>query len=145
MIIGKANHSETKYIINFSQKVIRESSMGYIDTKQIDYVDLFGPFLDNGAYYLIAKKDEKIVGWLLIGSSMDQFTFEQIGVLLDIYVIPQYRKLGIAKRLMNEALTILKQQKLTKVQLSIFAGNSSRKLCDQFGFKEVLTVFKKSI
>ncbi|RJS60029.1 GNAT family N-acetyltransferase [Bacillus sp. PK3_68] len=146
MIIRKSNRKETDFIFAFSQKVIEESSMGYLKPGHHNIVtEMFEPALQNGAYYLVAEKENKLLGWILVGTTIDPYSLEEIGYLLDIYVFPDYRKSAIAKKLTHEALTRLKQDHYQKVQLSIFSGNHSTALCQQFDFKEVLTVFERPL
>ncbi|OCA92088.1 GNAT family N-acetyltransferase [Pseudobacillus wudalianchiensis] len=146
MIIRKANQKETDFILNFSQEVIEEGSMGYLKPSRDNIIsEVFKPALENGAYYLVAEKENTLLGWILVGTNIDLYSFEEIGYLLDIYVFSPYRKSGIAKELTQEALKRLKQGHYKKVQLSIFSGNHSTALCQQFGFKEILTVFERPL
>lgn len=145
MIIRKATKKETEAILDISQKVIEESSMGHITSKDPNIVRvLFQPFLESGAYYLIAKEGNDLLGWILLGPNYDPYSDEEIGYLFDIYVFPEYRKSGVAKKLNHEALVRLKQDHYKKVQLCIFSGNHSKDLCQQFGFKELMTVYEKT-
>jgi L-amino acid N-acyltransferase YncA len=145
MIIRKADNNESAAILEMSQKVIEESSMGYLKSKHQNNVrELFQSFLNSGAYYLIAEEDNKLMGWILLGANFDPYSGEVIGYLFDIYVFPECRNSGVAKKLNHEALVRLKQDNYKKVQLCIFSGNHSKALCQQFGFKELMTVFEKS-
>ncbi|KMY55873.1 hypothetical protein AC623_19625 [Bacillus sp. FJAT-27231] len=146
MIIRKANQKEIDFILNFSQEVIEEGSMGYLKPSRDNIIsEIFKPALENGAYYLVAEKENTLLGWILVGTNIDLYSFEEIGYLLDIYVFSPYRKSGIAKELTQEALKRLKQDQYKKVQLSIFSGNHSTALCQQLGFQEVLTVFERPL
>lgn len=145
MIIRKATNDETNMILDLSKRFIEESTMGYLTFSEENVLKTFEPFLANGAYYLVAKNDDVLLGWLLVGWNIDQFTHETIGFLLDIYIFPEYRRSGVANKLVTEALKILKEDNYRKVQLTIFSGNPSKILCEQFGFKEVLTLFEKTL
>lgn len=146
MIIRKANKKEIHFILDFSQKVIEESSMGYLKSSHQNIPrEVFKPAMENGAYYLIAEKEHTLLGWILVGATIDSYSLEEIGYLLDIYVFPKHRKSGVAKKLTEEAFSQLKQADYKKVQLSIFSGNHSKALCQQLGFKEILTVFEKPL
>ncbi|MDQ0257597.1 L-amino acid N-acyltransferase YncA [Evansella vedderi] len=147
MFIRKATKEETDTILDLSQKFVGESSMGYVKPSLRNISkEMFGPHLESGAaYYLLAEKKNTLLGWILVGVNIDPYSHEEVGCLLDIYVFPEYRKSGVAKKLMHEALDRLKQAHYKKVKCSIFSGNHSKALCDQFGFKEVLTVFERPL
>lgn len=145
MLIRVASAKETKKILSLSSRVIEESSMGFMKQSEHSATELFEPYLLNGAYYLVAIKNKRILGWLLVGWNMDQLSNEPIGCLLDVYVFPSDRRFGVAKKLMERSLQDLKKLGYRKVQLTVFSGNSSKNLCESFGFTDVFTLMEKEI
>lgn len=145
MKIRVASAKETKKILSLSSRFIEESSMGFMKQSEQTATELFEPYLLNGAYYLIAIKNKQILGWLLVGWNVDQFSDEQIGCLLDVYVFPAHRRFGVAKKLLERSLQDLKELGYRKVQLTVFSGNPSKSLCEAFGFSDVFTLMEKKL
>lgn len=145
MIIRKANENEIKYILHNSKKVAHEASMGYVHPHS-DFAKQMALFsLANGGYYLVAVEDGIIKGWILVDVTMNPFENETIGLLAELFVLREYRKMRIGERLMIKALEDLKSRGLKKVQLNVFAGNPAKKLYERIGFRQVSTVMEISL
>lgn len=145
MTIRKATYSETQKILNHSLKVLKEASMGYIEPTQKTALQMVSPFLVEGGYYLVHVKNNVIQGWIGIGETLDYYTDEIVGFIPEIYVLPRYRKKGVAEKLCNEAFKHLKQEGYKKVQLNVFNGNSAKKLYQKLDFKEVTTLMERNL
>ncbi|MEH7382690.1 GNAT family N-acetyltransferase [Bacillus sp. JJ1533] len=143
--IRKATYEETQRILNHSLEVLKEATMGHVKPSKKKAFDLISPFLSNGGYYLICLEKNRILGWIGVGSSVDNYTDEMIGVILEIYVLPHYRNKGIAKKLCYEAFKYLNREGLNRVQLNVFSGNRAKKLYEEIGFKEVSSVMERKI
>jgi ribosomal protein S18 acetylase RimI-like enzyme len=73
-------------------------------------------------------------GWLWANRSMG----ERIGVLEDIYVLPAWRKTGLALALFEDCAHWFRQQQITRVQGSIWHANEvSLRIADQIGAKVI--------
>lgn len=82
------------------------------------------------ATYLVAKMDEKIVGYLGMWFIMDECH------ITNIAVSTSYRRMGIAKKLINEMLKLCKTHATSYILLEVRANNiPAQKLYESFGFK----------
>ena len=68
---------------------------------------------------LVAEEDSRIVGVIMAGNDGRR------GYIYHTAVNPQYRKKGIAKQLVNKAVTELKLQGINKVALVVFDRNEA--------------------
>ena len=83
------------------------------------------------ATYLVAKIDEKIVGYIGMQFIMDECH------ILNIAVDTDYRRMGIATRLVNELFKHCKKHKTTYVMLEVRVTNiPAQKLYSKLGFKD---------
>jgi len=96
---------------------------------------------------LCAKKDDKIVGFL--DSKIDYkkpWMKEKIGFIEDVYVLPKYRKTGIAKKMITTSLKWFKKRKIKHVELKCWIKNKiGLKIWESLGFKEIFKRFRKRI
>ncbi|SFA85291.1 Acetyltransferase (GNAT) family protein [Lentibacillus halodurans] len=147
MSIRKATKRETQQIVGHSLHVLKEASMGHIPPKKEKALQMVSPFLSDGGYYLVytdTDRDE-IRGWIGIGSTTDYYTDKPVGIIPELYVLPQYRKHGIAEKLCTEALKHLRKSGFSVVQLNVFAGNAIKSFYQKLGFKEVTTLMEKNL
>ena len=78
---------------------------------------------------LTALLDGEAAGYICI------FHLFEEGELLNIAVSPKYRRLGIAQRLIDEMLTLLKTKNVERVTLEVRQSNASaRSLYEKNGF-----------
>lgn len=145
MIIRKANADEVFTIKNIAPTVINESSMGKVQASKENYSKIFEPFIQSGAYYIVAIENNTILGWILNGWNFDFMADEQVGFILDVYVFPPYRRLGVANQLTQYAVMELRKAGFKKAQLNIYAGNPSKKVAEEVGFKEHSTVMEMNL
>lgn len=134
MDIRKPNNAELQEIISLSPQAIFDGTLGEI-TPTIEKVEnLIQPLLEKGSCYLIATENDKLLGWILIGASKDQFTDKAYGFIYELFVIKEFRGNGISKELMKMAIYHLKQNGYSEVRLSAFAENQAIKLYEKLGF-----------
>ena len=145
MTIRKATYRETQKILNHSVKVLKEATMGYIQANREIAFQMVSPFLSDGGHYLVYTENNAIQGWIGVGKANDYYSDEMIGIIPEIYVLPQYRKQGIAEKLCEEALRQLKEKGYKKVQLNVFSGNHAKHLYQKLGFQEVSTLMEKNL
>jgi ribosomal protein S18 acetylase RimI-like enzyme len=110
--------------------------MGRILPTEEKIKQIIKPLLEKGCYYLIAKENDKVLGWILIGANKDQFTDTMIGFIYELYVIQEFRGKGIAKRLLKSAINNLKNEGYSEIRLSVFTENHAIQLYRQMGFSE---------
>jgi len=145
MTIRKASHLETNYILQLTGNILKESSMGHIDNNVHTAYNMFLPFIQNGAYYLIDEESRRLRGWILLGIDGDFMAGNAIGHLLQLYVFPRYRKAGIGMKLMQEAIKQLQAQGMKTIQLNVYAGNPAQNMYQKLGFKKVSTIMELNI
>ncbi len=145
MQFRKATYEEKQRILSHSLEVLKEATMGHVKPRRKKALELISPFLSNGGYYLLCTENNRILGWIAVSNTVDVNTDEMIGVIPEIYVLPQYRNNGIAKKLCNEAFKHLKGEGLNKVQLNVFSGNLAKKIYEDLGFKEISTIMERKI
>lgn len=108
-------------------------------------MQMVSPFLSGGGYYLVSIENNVMQGWIGVGSIMDYHTEKMVGVIPEVYVLPAYRKQGIAGKLCTEAFEQLKREGYKKVQLHVFSGNQVRHLYEKLGFQEISSLMEKSL
>lgn len=83
------------------------------------------------ATYLVAKINNKVIGYIGMWFVMDECHITNIAVL------GEYRKQGIASKLINEMLKLCKEHQTTYIMLEVRATNTpAQKLYSKFGFTE---------
>ncbi|WP_068676557.1 GNAT family N-acetyltransferase [Oceanobacillus sp. Castelsardo] len=141
MTIRKATYRETRKILDHSLEVLKEASMGYVIPTKEKARQMVFPFLSDG-YYLIYIENNVIMGWIAVASTIDYYSDDTVGIIPELYVLPAYRKQGLAKILCKEALNLLKEEGHTRVQLNVFSGNHIKHLYQKLGFQEVSTLME---
>lgn len=142
MAIRKTNQAETDYILRLSGNVVQESTAGYAPNHGWNSYEMFSSLIKNGAYYLIDEENRDLRGWILLGRDLSQLTGELTGHLFHLYVFPQHRNKGIAKKLMQTAMLDLYNLGIYTVQLNVFAGNPAKNLYKKLGFRTVSTIME---
>ncbi|WP_431833410.1 N-acetyltransferase family protein [Cytobacillus oceanisediminis] len=127
MEIRKPNDSELKNIILLSPLAVFDGTLGEVKPTNEKIKHLVEPLLEKGSYYLIATENDKLMGWILIGASKDQFTDKMNGFIYELFVREEFRGNGISKQLMRTAIYHLRQDGHSEVRLSAFAGNQAKK------------------
>lgn len=83
------------------------------------------------ATYLVAKIENRIVGYIGMWFVMDECHITNIAVL------SEYRKSGIATKLINEMLSLCKEHGTTYIMLEVRESNiPAQKLYSKFNFTE---------
>jgi ribosomal protein S18 acetylase RimI-like enzyme len=134
MDIRKPNDSELKKVMLLSPQAVFDGTLGEVKPTNEKIKHLVEPLLEKGGYYLIASDNDKLMGWILIGASKDQFTDKMYGFIYELFVIEEFRGKGISKRLMRTAIDHLKQDGYSEVRLSAFAENQAINLYEKMGF-----------
>ena len=84
-------------------------------------------------------------GWLGLASTFNFYDGERVGMISEVYVIPEYRRKGIARQLCIEGIKNLKERGHHKVHLNVFAGNGAKQLYQKLGFQEASILMVKNI
>ncbi|MGM0878325.1 MAG: N-acetyltransferase family protein [Bacillota bacterium] len=134
MDIRKPTDSELKKVLALSPEAVFDGTLGEVKPTNEKVEQLVKPLLNKGSYYLIAAEGDKLMGWILLGESKDQFTDKLNGFIYELFVIEEFRGYGISKRLMKTAIDHLKKDGYSEVRLSAFVRNKAIKLYEKMGF-----------
>ncbi|UJL46680.1 GNAT family N-acetyltransferase [Virgibacillus sp. NKC19-16] len=145
MTVRKATSRESQEILGHALDVLKESTMGHVEPSWEKAMQMVSPFLLSGGYYLVSIENNVIQGWIGVGSIMDYHTGEMVGVIPEVYVLPQYRKQGIAEELCEGAFKQLKLEGYKKVQLHVYSGNHVKHLYERLGFQEVSSLMERNL
>jgi ribosomal protein S18 acetylase RimI-like enzyme len=107
--------------------------------------DYFSKVIKLKNNYLLAFKDDnKIEAYLFIKAIKDDGLSEN-GFLIDgLYVESDYRNQGIASKLINEAIEIIKQEHGVFVDIKVMYNNLvAKRLYERFGFKPIRVSYRK--
>lgn len=145
MCIRKATVVELEYILEHSHLVMQEATMGYRKGDEITASELMSQTLANNGYYLVFVENRIIKGWLGVCDFYNLDSEELQGMIVELYVFPEFRKQGIATRLLEVALKNMKESGTKHVQLNVFSGNRAKRLYEELGFYDVSTVMEKKL
>lgn len=135
MNIRKPSELEIEKILELSPQAIFEGTLGEVKPTIEKAKQLVEPLLKKDSYYLISTNNNKLMGWILIGGSKDQFSNKAMGFIYELFVLDEYRGKGISKQLINTAVEQLKQEEYSEIRLSVFEGNKVIKLYENLGFE----------
>lgn len=135
MNIRKAENNDLKTIISLSPQAVFDGTLGEVRPSHSKIDSMVNPLLEKGGFYLVAVDQEEIIGWLLLGTSKDQFTDEALGFIYEIYILKDYRGQGFSKELMKAAIEHFQQEGYAEVRLSAKAENPAVRIYENAGFK----------
>ncbi|WP_242268274.1 GNAT family N-acetyltransferase [Bacillus cereus group sp. BfR-BA-01408] len=134
-MIEKANREETDEIIQYAAQSLFEGTRGNCQLNTEKAIEITRPIVEKGAYYLVVKEENSVMGWILIGENTDYFSREKLGFIYELYVFPEYRGKGLSRKLMEAGIKEL-QKNYSEIRLNVFAGNFAKEMYEQFGFVE---------
>lgn len=135
MNIRKAENNDLKTILSLSPQAVFDGTLGEVRPSHSKIESMVNPLLEKGGFYLVAVEGEEIIGWLLLGTSKDQFTDEALGFIYEIYILKDYRGQGCSKELMKAAIEHFRQEGYAEVRLSAKAENPAVRIYENVGFK----------
>lgn len=137
-----ATEEDLKMISESSPQVLREATAGYTSMRE-DGSPLASPsLLSSEGYYLVAVADDIVRGWVGIDRIHDFLLNDPVAFVTELYVLPAYRRKGIASLISKELMEHLKSEGHKRIQFNVFRGNPSRKIAESLGFKEVSTLME---
>lgn len=145
MEIRKPNYLESKKVLSLSPKALFDGTLGEAKPTDEKVKQLIERLLQKGSYYLIATEGDNLMGWILIGTSKDQFTEKIYGFIYELFVLEEFRGNGISKQIMKTGIEHLKQDGYSEVRLSVYAGNQALKLYEKLGFKNRIITMSMQI
>lgn len=87
---------------------------------------------NNTAHFLAARNDSDVVGYMGFHAILDE------GYVANIAVLPQYRRMGVAAALLNEAIKRSGELGLSFLSLEVRCSNEAAiALYEKFGFAAV--------
>ncbi|MDA1676061.1 GNAT family N-acetyltransferase [Bacillus cereus group sp. TH152-1LC] len=134
-MIEKANREETDEIIQYAAQSLFEGTRGNCQLSTEKAIEITRPIVEKGAYYLVVKEENNVMGWILIGGNTDYFSREKLGFIYELYVFPEYRGKGLSRKLMGVGIKEL-QKNYSEIRLNVFAGNFAKEMYEEFGFVE---------
>ncbi|MGM0898081.1 MAG: N-acetyltransferase family protein [Bacillota bacterium] len=134
MNIRKASQSDLNAIVSLSPQAIYDGTLGEVMPTNEKIESLVKPLLDKGGFYFIAVEKDEILGWVLVGTTKDQFTEKPVGFIYELYIRKNYRGKGHSKRLMNAAIEHFQQEGYAGVRLSAKAENPAVLMYEDLGF-----------
>ncbi|HDR7783189.1 GNAT family N-acetyltransferase [Bacillus wiedmannii] len=134
-MIEKANREETDEIIQYAAQSLFEGTRGNCQLSTEKAIEITRPIVEKGAYYLVVKQENNVMGWILIGENADYFSREKLGFIYELYVFPEYRGKGLSRELMEAGIKELKET-FSEIRLNVFAGNFAKEMYEEFGFVE---------
>jgi ribosomal protein S18 acetylase RimI-like enzyme len=82
--------------------------------------------------------DEKRAGFILFGLEDHRFLPRKTGAIYELYVLPEFRRRGLAKVVAEEAIRELWTHAPSKIQLEVIEGRTAAAaLWSALGFKKV--------
>jgi ribosomal protein S18 acetylase RimI-like enzyme len=134
-MITKANEKETEKILHYAAQSLFEGTRGNCQLSKEKAIEITKPLVEKGAYYLVIREENNIVGWILIGENTEYFSREKLGFIYELYVFSEYRGRGLSRKLMKAGIKEL-QEKYSEIRLNVFAGNFAKEMYEDFGFIE---------
>ncbi|MGV2485235.1 UNVERIFIED_CONTAM: GNAT family N-acetyltransferase [Bacillus mycoides] len=134
-MITKADEEETQQILHYAAQSLFEGTRGNCQLSTEKAIEITKPLVEKGAYYIVTKEENKVVGWILIGENVDYFSREKLGFIYELYVFLEYRGRGLSRKLMKAGIKEL-QEKYSEIRLNVFTGNFAKEMYEDFGFVE---------
>jgi len=99
----------------------------------------FATIMSNPQYFLRwIIWDEKRAGFILFGLEKHRFLPRKTGAIYELYVLPEFRRRGVAKACAIEAIRELWVQAPSKIQLEVIEGRvAASALWKSLGFQKV--------
>jgi len=86
---------------------------------------LAAKFKEISTKLVVAEEDGKIVGFMLclLSPNVPVYAERKIGVISDVYVLPERRKKGVTKLMFDHAVKWFRKNKVRSIQLGVAAAN----------------------
>jgi ribosomal protein S18 acetylase RimI-like enzyme len=141
-----ANEFELEEIFKFAGKNREEATGIKAKQNKEEMIKAYYNSLKHGAYFLVVRKNDSLIGWVLIDKSEDWFTGKELGWISDVYVKEEYRKQGYATELLKQSLAEFKRLGYSDVRLNVFSFNEKAiQLYEKLGFQDVCKFMKIEI
>lgn len=111
------------------------------------HVPYLKKLFQKGVYFL-AKDNDQIAGVLIatVQKRIPIFDVKKGGIIKDIFIHPDYRRQGLATKLLREAQRYFKKKKIKFIELQVKSDNCpALKAYEKFGFEEYKKMMRKKI
>lgn len=100
------------------------------------YVEKFKQKLKDKRYMLVAKIDNKVVGFLLAEfKETPHYKYTNTCMINEVAVSEKYRSYGIGTALLKKTLSVCKNKKIEEVKLDVYNVNmGAKRLYERLGF-----------
>jgi ribosomal protein S18 acetylase RimI-like enzyme len=103
---------------------------------------------DKNCRLAVAESDRNIIGFCFsyVSHKPKYFTIDKFGFIGDLYVEPEYRRRGIGRMLVDDAMSFFSRRKITQIELLVARKNEETiKFWESLGFSHLLTwMFKRT-
>lgn len=137
MEIIRAVGADFEFVKELGAQSLQEGTRGTFQAlgNEARVQELLDAVWERGAYPLVAKEGEKVLGWITVGPSKDPFSGTEVGFLYELYVLAEHRGKGLGKQLMERGISELRELGHTEIRLNVFAGNPAQQLYESLGFQ----------
>ncbi|WP_047414595.1 GNAT family N-acetyltransferase [Cellulophaga sp. Hel_I_12] len=123
MTIEKAQLEDLESIIAIEQQIFNTDAYPAFVVRQL--------FDISGAYFLVAKEDDKVLGYALGGIN----TNEKKAWILSLGVALEARGKGLGKQLTETLITVVKAEPIEEIALTVYPDNlAAIKIYKELGF-----------
>lgn len=153
MIIRKAKSKDILGVasLSYNSAIFHKKFTTYYDinknAKKILEKSLAKNIRSSNSCIFVAEEDDKIVGYLLAFKvdREEMFKIKKAGLIADIFILDNFRKMGIGESLVKECFKWFKQNNIHFVEINIEVSNDGGlKFWNKMGFEDVcVSKYKK--
>ncbi|MBI4416930.1 MAG: GNAT family N-acetyltransferase [Euryarchaeota archaeon] len=100
----------------------------------------------RNAIYVAESEEGRVAGYAIVGGASSMLSPMPFGFLYDIWVAPQFRRQGVARRLLQEAERWCRGRGFRTLRLEVGARNAAaRALYASAGFQEERVALRKAL
>jgi ribosomal protein S18 acetylase RimI-like enzyme len=145
-MIRKATNRDVQFILSKAKDAANEGTLSKKAISQEQAVQMALFTLEQNGYYLVYENvNREIAGWILLGENIDYITSLRHAFIFELYVLPKYRNSGIAKQLLQAAITESKLHGFKEIRLNVFANNFAKEIYNRIGFQDLNTIMYKNL
>ncbi|MDD2385237.1 MAG: GNAT family N-acetyltransferase [Bacteroidales bacterium] len=143
MKIRKAKQKDIEQLTKYGNILLKQHSKIDPYFTPIENADkIYRKFLESSLnsenkLLLVAEKNEKLLGYAVaeIQTRSPIFKISKNGYINDVFVLEEFRKLGIATKFLLELKKWFKAKDIIYIELSVLANNEiGKKTWEKFGF-----------
>jgi len=125
MIIRNASFEDVPFVAENNVKLAFES-----EGISIDYeIALKGAEMlienESMGFYIVAVEDERIIGQIMVTYEWSDWRAKQIWWLQSIYVVPEYRRKGVMRAMVDKIKEMALRNDVPLLRLYVYEGNGN--------------------